>query len=229
MMLGIMRQARCGSAVSVMTRLAQSLIAADPPASSLHSATAAVAAQPLTNLRQFSPTQSFTGAWCSEVPSSGQHSMPHVHSAAFTTSSARRQDSQPSSALPAGLNPLQAIPGAEAGGNPLSVVPQPTEPPREPIAQAVLRSIKISPHKLADFARVVRRLHVEDAMVQCKASVKKPAKLVYKVGRSACLEVMTVISTSCTLGLVFAGLECARPQCPASDHNANVRAGSQKE
>lgn len=48
----------------------------------------------------------------------------------------------------------------------------------------MLRKTHISPQKLNDFARVLRRLHVEDALIQCEVSPKKAARICRKVGRS---------------------------------------------
>ena len=52
-----------------------------------------------------------------------------------------------------------------------------------PTAQAVLRKTKISPKKLNEFAKLVRRLHIDDALVQCQVAPNKAAKLCYKVHR----------------------------------------------
>ena len=83
-----------------------------------------------------------------------------------------------------GINPLQMSPGTMATGSPAASVPQPAasaaaaaEPRR---ARAIARNLKISPQKLNDFAAVVRRMHVQDAVLQCRYSVKKAAKIVEK-------------------------------------------------
>lgn len=47
------------------------------------------------------------------------------------------------------------------------------------------RNLAISPQKLNDFAKVVRGLHVEDALIQCAVSPKKAARLVHKALQSA--------------------------------------------
>lgn len=97
----------------------------------------------------------------------------------FTDSAQARQ------AAP-GINPLQMVPGTLAGttGSPAASVPQPAtsaaaagEPRR---ARAIARNLKISPQKLNDFAAVIRRMHVQDAVLQCRYSVKKAAKIVEK-------------------------------------------------
>lgn len=48
-------------------------------------------------------------------------------------------------------------------------------------AGAKLRGIRISPKKLNHFAKVIRRMHVEDALAQCQVSVKKAARFCAKV------------------------------------------------
>lgn len=53
-------------------------------------------------------------------------------------------------------------------------------------AQAVLRKTKISPKKLNEFAKLVRRLHIDDALVQCQVAPNKAAKLCYKVHQHTC-------------------------------------------
>lgn len=78
------------------------------------------------------------------------------------------------------LQSVQAAPGAIQ--NPLSAaVPSASGPPRDRVAHAILRDARISPQKLDDFVRVIRRLHVDEALVQCQISVKKAAKLVHNV------------------------------------------------
>ena len=94
---------------------------------------------------------------------------------------------QPQSRQPAqGMNPLQMVPGtvAAAQGSPAASVPQPAgdaagggQPRR---ARAIARNLKISPQKLNDFAVVVRRMHVQDAVLQCRYSVKKASTIVEK-------------------------------------------------
>ena len=68
------------------------------------------------------------------------------------------------------LTSIACAPGGAPGG--------------EPVARAVLRKTHISPQKLNDFARLLRRLHVEDALIQCEVSPKKAARICRKVGRS---------------------------------------------
>lgn len=56
--------------------------------------------------------------------------------------------------------------------------------PRE-AARAILRGAKISPKKLTPFAKLLRRVHVGDALIQCQASPKKAAAICDGVLRSA--------------------------------------------
>ena len=90
-----------------------------------------------------------------------------------------------------GINPLQMSPETLTGaiGSPAAAVPQPaasaaaaSEPRR---ARAIARKLSISPQKLNDFATVIRRMHVQDAVMQCRYSVKKAAKIVEKA-RARC-------------------------------------------
>lgn len=85
--------------------------------------------------------------------------------------------------LPANSNPLS--PPSIPGSNPLSsIIPGTGEPPvREAVAH--LRHIRISPKKLNDFAKVIRKLHVNEALMQCSVSIKKSAGLVHKCLMSA--------------------------------------------
>ncbi len=120
--------------------------------------------------------------------------------ASLHTASSRRSADGASSSDPAqgrqpvpGINPLQMSPAAVAGtiGSPAAAVPQPaasaaaaSEPRR---ARAIARNLSISPQKLNDFATVIRRMHVQDAVLQCRYSVKKAAKIVEKA--RACRDV----------------------------------------
>lgn len=79
-----------------------------------------------------------------------------------------------------GLNPLMQTPG------PAIQLPGPRADTAAPLtAQAVLRKTKISPKKLNEFAKLVRRLHIDDALVQCQVAPNKAAKLCYKLLLSA--------------------------------------------
>ena len=59
--------------------------------------------------------------------------------------------------------------GAAAGSTPSSYGPG--------RSAAVLRGIHISPKKMNHFATLVRRMHVDDALAQCRLSPKKAAKI----------------------------------------------------
>lgn len=63
--------------------------------------------------------------------------------------------------------------------------------PTDRTAQAVLRKIKISPKKLNVFAKLIRRLHIDDALVQCQVAPNKAAKLCYKVLPGSVLVITT--------------------------------------
>lgn len=53
------------------------------------------------------------------------------------------------------------------------------------MAQAILRDAHISPQKLNDFVRIIRRLHVDEALIQSEVSIKKAARFVHKLLLSA--------------------------------------------
>ena len=57
-----------------------------------------------------------------------------------------------------------------------------TAPKPQDTAQAVKRGVQISPKKLNQFATLVRRLHVDEALAQCQLSVLKAARICEKVG-----------------------------------------------
>lgn len=87
-------------------------------------------------------------------------------------------------ALPAGINPLQQAPAPlsdrRAGGG-----GDPDGPDAALQARAVLRGVAISPRKLNMFAKVLRGLHVDDALIQCRLHPKKSARICEKVLLSA--------------------------------------------
>ena len=74
------------------------------------------------------------------------------------------------------VNPLQQTPEPGVSSAVGSKVPAPRQ-----TAQAVLRGTMISPKKLNDFAEVIRRLHIDDALTQCQMSPRKAAQLCHKV------------------------------------------------
>ncbi|KAL4440559.1 hypothetical protein ABPG75_003560 [Micractinium tetrahymenae] len=88
------------------------------------------------------------------------------------------------------MNPLQQAPAPAASsplgapGVPFGMVPL-VDSEANMTSRAVARGLAISPQKLNDFAKVVRGLHVEDALIQCSISPKKAAKLVEKAILSA--------------------------------------------
>ena len=110
----------------------------------------------------------------------------HTASSRLSADGAASTDSAQGRQPVPGINPLQMSPAAVAGtvGSPAAAVPQPVasaaaagEPRR---ARAIARNLSISPQKLNDFATVIRRMHVQDAVLQCRYSVKKAAKIVEK-------------------------------------------------
>ena len=100
---------------------------------------------------------------------------------------------------------------------PHAQVPQPVHKPAKPtrggkgkpaekerVGLAMLKNIHMSPKKLALWARVVRGLHVEDAMIQCTVRVNKGAKILAEVRPS-----QLFLCTPCTqwtrLGVALRG------------------------
>jgi hypothetical protein len=83
----------------------------------------------------------------------------------------------------AGLNPLQQAPPPAAAAAAAAAAEGEVVPPLQ--ARAVLRGVSISPRKLNMFAKVVRGLCYDDALIQCEMSCKKSAGLLRNVLRSA--------------------------------------------
>lgn len=82
------------------------------------------------------------------------------------------------------LNPLQQAPPPTAARSVLA--PDTAAGAEGPLrARAVLRNTAISPRKLNMFAKVVRGLSVEDALIQCEVSCKKSAAILRNVVLSA--------------------------------------------
>lgn len=79
----------------------------------------------------------------------------------------------------AGINPLMQTPAPATSTSVLTPDAAAVKPNRT--AQAVLRKTKISPKKLNEAARLIRRMHIDDALVQCQIAPQKAAKLCYKV------------------------------------------------
>lgn len=95
----------------------------------------------------------------------------------FTSFSSRSQAADVQSS---GINPLMQTPAPAARGS-VFVPPLAAAVQQDRTAQAVLRKTKISPKKLNEFARLIRRMHIDDALVQCQVAPNKAAKLCYKV------------------------------------------------
>ena len=90
-------------------------------------------------------------------------------------------------AAAAELNPLLQTPAppSSRAGEPSSAGTSGRVDPRarDPsTSRAVLHGISMSPKKLALWTDLVRRRHVDDALVQCRMSPKKSAKICLKVG-----------------------------------------------
>jgi len=98
----------------------------------------------------------------------------------FTSSTPTWQDTD---TPVAGINPLMQTPAPASSGS--TFVPQAAAVQPNRTAQAVLRKTKISPKKLNEFAKLIRRMHIDDALVQCQLAPKKAAKLCYKLLLSA--------------------------------------------
>ncbi|KAI7841487.1 hypothetical protein COHA_004880 [Chlorella ohadii] len=83
------------------------------------------------------------------------------------------------------VNPLQQAPAPASAGGAADYKMAAVEELSGSVSRAHARSLTISPQKLNDFAKVVRGLHIEDALIQCEISPKKSAGLVRKVLLSA--------------------------------------------
>jgi hypothetical protein len=99
-----------------------------------------------------------------------------------------------------------------ASGRALSAPPRPRragkgKPGEERKGLAILRNIHMSPKKLGLWAKMVRRLHVEDAMIQCTIRVNKGAKILAQA--RACWPPAHPLSLHSD-GFVTAGCACGR-------------------
>jgi len=90
----------------------------------------------------------------------------------------------------AAVNPLQQTPlplspkdGSSDGATTIASLPSGIADSLT--ARAILRNVPISPRKLNEFARIIRGLHIEDALIQCKIHPKKSAQICEKVLLSA--------------------------------------------
>eukprot|EP00887_Chlorella_sp_A99_P002294 scaffold10.g2294.t1 len=72
---------------------------------------------------------------------------------------------------PAGINPLQQAPAPGGAAQPLGALPAAPAAEEPAVARAVARGLKISPIKLN------MGMHIEDALIQCRISPKKSAKM----------------------------------------------------
>ena len=97
------------------------------------------------------------------------------------------QDDQPAiNPLQQTPSPLSSLPGSKE--NTLGDGTITTALPDGQIlntARAILRNVPISPRKLNEFARIIRGLHIEDALIQCQIHPKKSAQICEKVLLSA--------------------------------------------
>lgn len=89
----------------------------------------------------------------------------------------------------AGINPLMQTPAPASSGS--TFIPQAAAVQQNRTAQAVLRKTRISPKKLNEFAKLIRRMHIDDALVQCQVAPKKAAKLCYKVTSTSLIRQVT--------------------------------------
>ena len=90
---------------------------------------------------------------------------------------------------PLHIAPGDAAPGGPPGGPPGGTAGGPTgvsvSAMGEKRAHAVLRGARIGPRKLNSFVDVIRGVHIEDALIQCKIHSKKAARLTGKLLESA--------------------------------------------
>ena len=117
-------------------------------------------------------------AWNVETPGLRSIVLNKGSCRSFGSSTVLRE-SENSSSETAAINPLQQTPSMDKES------PQEPAVARRTHAQAVLRGVPISPKKLNEFARLLRGLHIEDALIQCKVHPKKSAKICEKVLLSA--------------------------------------------
>ena len=99
-----------------------------------------------------------------------------VHHRHLQTSATWRADGD---ATEAALNPLLQTPAPQGQASTSGRAPPGSSADRT--AVATLRGIKIGPKKLNDFAAVFRRMHLADALTQCRISTKKASRICEKV------------------------------------------------
>jgi large subunit ribosomal protein L22 len=88
------------------------------------------------------------------------------------------------------INPLQQVPAtsidqADETGQTGATAGVSTSRMGEKRAHAVLRGARIGPRKLNSFVDVIRGVHIDDALIQCKIHNKKAARLTEKLLESA--------------------------------------------
>lgn len=86
---------------------------------------------------------------------------------------------------PTGLNPLQQAPLPSKAGVTDGTVSASPSKAGEKCAHAILRGARIGPRKLNMFVDLLRGLHIEDALIQCRVHHKKAARLCEKLLMSA--------------------------------------------
>lgn len=85
----------------------------------------------------------------------------------------------------ASVNPLQQTPAPLSARIPVDGETSARDGNEALTARAILRNVAISPQKLNDFTRILRGLHIEDALIQCQVHPKKSAQICEKVLLSA--------------------------------------------
>lgn len=112
-----------------------------------------------------------------DISATGGSSMITRARAAFhDTSSALDTDEKTT------INPLQQAPSMSDLNTKLTYSPSSAGEKR---ARAVLRGARIGPRKLNQFVDVLRGLHIEDALIQCRVHHKKAARMCEKLLESA--------------------------------------------
>lgn len=101
-------------------------------------------------------------------------------------------DDTTQSSPPIAINPLQQTPSPttstqQAGDDAtIPMASSPAAPTKTSLyAKAILRGVQIGPRKLNLFAKVIRGLHIEDALIQCEVHPKKAARICKDVILSA--------------------------------------------
>jgi large subunit ribosomal protein L22 len=113
----------------------------------------------------------------------GYQGCPQLHRSFASAEGGHDSVADPSAAE---INPLLQTPARRAAGAPVDAAAGvaragSTRGRDSKMAFAVLRSIPISPKKLAKWTDVMRRRHYEDAVLQCRMSPKKAARICLKV------------------------------------------------